>query len=403
MAYYEMMPAGLPAGLQAGMDSVLNKKFGQSTTYPPADWPDTVNLMGPLPIIISNKAPIVSFNDGADDVPVESGTFYIVPSQAGTGTPSPSNPRVISGYTGMTITHAKKNLFDKDNANVIDGYIDVSSFNTNNVRAKTIYIPIKGGVTYTVSKTVGARFSIATSSNIPSNGATYTSRQAGNTSPSLTITADANDTYLWAWVYLENTDTGTLADMLASVQIEVGSTATIYEPYATPETLAVSWQTEAGTVYGGELNVTTGVLTATYASETYNGDEAWSAYASGNGYARTVTGMASGTYYNDAKVVCDIFAKQPDNSNLGVRVGVANSNIYVVQANTLDGVSDATTFRTWLSTHNMTFTYKLATPQTYQLTPHELRTFLGANNFYCDTGDSQLNYRADINLALAGA
>ena len=39
--------------------------------------------------------------------------------------------------------------------------------------------------------------------------------------------------------------------------------------------------------------------------------------------------------------------------------------------------------------------YKLATPITYQLTPTEVRTLLGQNNIWSDTGDSAVTYRAD--------
>ena len=40
--------------------------------------------------------------------------------------------------------------------------------------------------------------------------------------------------------------------------------------------------------------------------------------------------------------------------------------------------------------------YFLATPITYHLTPTEVRTLLGTNNIWADTGDSAVEYRADI-------
>ena len=240
MAWYRCGGGGLPAGLQSDMDTVLNKKFSTSTTYPPTDWPDNVNLLGPLPEKTASGA-IASITDGADRVPLKNWLVTL--------------PASLDGYTEVNGVRTGKNLFDKDNADIVNGYIDVSSFNVNNNRAKTIYISIKGGATYTVSKTVGARFSIATASVIPSSGAVYTSRQAGNTSASLTITASSNDKYLWAWVFLEGTDTVTLADMLASIQIEVGSTATAYEAYSAPTTYTASL---GRTIYGGTADIVTG-------------------------------------------------------------------------------------------------------------------------------------------------
>lgn len=46
---------------------------------------------------------VASFNDGGDNIPVKSLVAEIVASQAGSGTPSPSNPRAISGYTDVVI------------------------------------------------------------------------------------------------------------------------------------------------------------------------------------------------------------------------------------------------------------------------------------------------------------
>lgn len=42
------------------------------------------------------------------------------------------------------------------------------------------------------------------------------------------------------------------------------------------------------------------------------------------------------------------------------------------------------------------FVYELVDPVTYQLTPHEVRSLLGSNTIYADTGDTSVEYRADI-------
>ena len=71
MAWYRCGGGGIPSSLKTGMNNVLNKKFGTSTTYDPAGWPDNINLMGPLPEKTVSGA-IASFSDGADDVPLKS-------------------------------------------------------------------------------------------------------------------------------------------------------------------------------------------------------------------------------------------------------------------------------------------------------------------------------------------
>ena len=110
MAWYRAGGGGIPSSLKTGMNSVLNKKFGTSTTYDPAGWPADVNLMGPLPEKTASGA-IANFTDGSDDVPLKSLVFGIEPIQA-SGTPSPSNPLPISGHTSLTGVHCGKNLLN---------------------------------------------------------------------------------------------------------------------------------------------------------------------------------------------------------------------------------------------------------------------------------------------------
>ena len=46
------------------------------------------------------------------------------------------------------------------------------------------------------------------------------------------------------------------------MQLEVGNTSTGYEPYS-GQTYQINWADIAGTIYGGHLDVTTGLLTST--------------------------------------------------------------------------------------------------------------------------------------------
>lgn len=295
------------------------------------------------PNVTAETAPIVSITDGADGIPVKSLVVGIEPVQSGSGDPSPDNVRPITGWTGAQVTRCGKNLFNVDAPNLVDGYITTTGFSNSNPKAKTVYIQIKPSTTYTVSKLVGQRFAIATAPTPPSNGVDFTLRNAGTATQSQkTITSSANDAYLWAWCYLQDTDTVTLEEMLASVQLEIGSTATAYEPYQ-GETYDITFPSEAGTVYGGSLDVTNGVLTvdraqiASYAGETLPGE--W----------------------------------------------ISDRDVYA------EGTAPTT---------GAQVVYTLATPQTYTLTPTEvITTLLGFNNLWADTGDVQeMAYRADTKL-----
>lgn len=59
-------------------------------------------LYAVYPHDVSNGSPAY-ITDGADDIPVRGLTVHIVPSQSGSGVPSPDNVRTISGWTGANI------------------------------------------------------------------------------------------------------------------------------------------------------------------------------------------------------------------------------------------------------------------------------------------------------------
>lgn len=130
-----------------------------------------------------------------------------------------------------------KNLFDKNNANIIAGYIDANVI-TAATASRCIYIPCNPNTTYTVSKIATARFVVAFTNVIPTAGTAVTNRVQNYTATSITAKSGADSKYIVAWLYNGAYDTTTTIDeILATVQIEQGSTATSYEPYLAPKTL----------------------------------------------------------------------------------------------------------------------------------------------------------------------
>ena len=168
-------------------------------------------------------------------------------------------------------------------------------------------------------------------------------------------------------------------------------------------TLSISWQTEAGTVYGGTLDVTTGVLTVDRISETYDGSN-----------------DENITYRNiDSGIACfqitpTYAAKDPKSGNVPniiTSIGLKpvsytwsnlRSNVPAIAVNSsgsfITSTSNSATveeYRTELNTTPLQVVYELATPQTYQLTPQEVTLLLGENNVWADAGDSTLTYYAE--------
>lgn len=126
-----------------------------------------------------------------------------------------------------------KNLFDKDNANIIIGYPDAENVINGASSTRSVYIPCASNATYTVSKTLTARFAVAFTDDIPSNGVAVTGRVQNNTASSITTTSGINSKYIVVWLYHVDLDTTTIKinEVLATLQIELGSTATSYTPY----------------------------------------------------------------------------------------------------------------------------------------------------------------------------
>ena len=149
------------------------------------------------------------------------------------GTPTPEAPVEVQTVTGrQEINIVGKNLFDKNNANILNNtYLALSNNKiASTTGTKTLYIPIISGQTYTVSKIVTSRFAIATTSVIPAIDVTLIDQTQNNSASSLKITASSNAKYLCVF-YLHSSDTIPEQDILNSIQIEKGSTATTYEPY----------------------------------------------------------------------------------------------------------------------------------------------------------------------------
>ncbi len=236
----------------------------------------TERIASTLPVNTVTGA-TVSVEDGADNIPVKDLTIDI--------------DYKSGGWTGANVTRCGKNLISKtltrsqiEPSGVI-GQISTYDVSVGAIKTGKIYTITNGDSNvvmayYTSEPTVGS--------------VSYNGTMVIQTSHTFTAPIDGFVAFRTNASY-------------STPQLELGSTATTYEPY-NGETYAIDWQSTAGTVYGGSLDVTTGVLTSTLAS-----DET-----------------------------------------------------------------------------------ELATPQTYQLTPTEVSTLLGANNVWADTGDTTLTYRTSL-------
>lgn len=147
--------------------------------------------------------------------------------------PNPDYPQEVEVVTGENVVKVEgKNLFDKDNANVLNAYINnTNSTITNDNNMRTLYISCKSNTTYTISKILSSRFIVISSVNTPDNNVVGTNIVFNNSATSLTITTGASDKYIAVFYYNSSADTLTEEETRNSIQIEQGSTATTYEAY----------------------------------------------------------------------------------------------------------------------------------------------------------------------------
>ena len=386
MAFYEMLPgAGMPSGLQAGMDSVLNKKFGTSTTYPAEDWPDTVNLMGPLPEKTVSGA-IATFDDGADDVPLKKCEITL--------------PASLDGYNEVNVAQTGKNLLDygeraeMTRANIVstvsaDGTITASGQSTGNGD-----IPITLGTS--VNLIGGQIYTFSINGTDTRTGSVYVYFAGGsyisinNANHSGTYTPSADQTITGVTLRMFNGQSITLS---AKIMLEIGSTAHEYEPYQTPTTYTASL---GRTIYGGTADVVNGQGESTHANVKVS-DLTWTKQtASGRDFfIAQVSDMKTGTPKDIASVL-------PYGGEITV-AAMADKSLASWTNSLRIYDTDITTVSELLEAYgNDGISYPLATPESFSVSPIAIDSKAGTNNTWNDSGETEVTYRADINLALGG-
>lgn len=273
---------------------------------------------------------------------------------------------------------AGKNLFDKNNA--LNGYIQSNgTFKTSSGGEKCIITYVKKGI-YTLSKIQTTRCVVGLYKNEPQNNDVCD--ELLNTAPFDTLILNVlEDGYLVAFIYNNTGETNTWQSVLDSVQIELGSTATAYEPY-NGQTYTIQFKDGDNplTVYGGTLDVVSGRLTVDRA------------YVKGVNVAK-VGHTDSGVYYADTThIYADLVQNTTTISDRYVQINtsqrgkIGKFRIYNGEFTIYDDrFTDTTTAQSLLN--DVEFCYELATPQTIQLTPTAVKSLLGQNNVWADTGD----------------
>lgn len=348
-------------------------------------------------------APMASTTVGANGIPMKV-IANIAPVQEGSGDPAPDNVRPITGHTGLKILRAGTNF-----AKLPAGPTTVSGITATPNADGTVHL------TGTATGNGGPRVTDSIYL-IPGNyyvagayiAALYYSRLDGddgtrkypNAGQVFTITKAQN--YYIRQVVSEGATIDVNVEPIITLEQN-----TVFEP-SKMEITEIPFGEDAGTVYGGELDLSTGVLTINRASIIFDGsaDEGWVASNSPNVF--NCKNMINPKPL--AISVEEIFRHYTPISNCtNVTHGgydamksaypcIRFSNagyLYLAISADITTVAQATA---WLAQNNLQVVYYLAEPITIQLTPQRIKSLLGVNHVYTDCGDVTVEFPADPNL-----
>lgn len=325
------------------------------------------------------------------------------PVQEGTGDPSPSNVRAITGWTGVNVTRTGKNLLP----------VDLSKWSTTNIQKYNAHIDNDGYLVITADKNyelltvdIYGGYKNFTGIYLTQGEQYYLSVFGDTTSGVLRDNNGTNIGYSNGTSFNGGFNVGQIFVNIPNVisdetyrigfQLETGS-QTSYEKHKEVK-VSVDWTNEAGTVYGGELDLVTGLLTADWVIHDLS-ELSITAPSSQNepwNHIFTIRGIWDSTIqgYDKANgeknIICEVARLRNGSEQFGngVMTGTSNSSVMYLYDDQISTVSD---FQTKYA--GKYICYECAKKNTHQLSPTQITTLLGTNTIWSDTnGQNQIKY-----------
>lgn len=353
-------------------------------------------------IIIGSAQGDVTVIRDAGAYPVTGMVLHIEPKQAWRGTPTPTNVRALSGWTGTTIKKIGKNYFNANNwtfttANysliVIDGINAMTVKQDANQETKNNYVlPRITNRVFTYTYTIISRTSTSAKFQLKgykADGTAVTLQEMAVKTVNETKTIkikilDDIASIAWGgWGYAGEVS-------ITNMQLEVDA-PTDYEAYTESAACSYDWTSTAGTIYGADLNVSTGLMTKTYEIIDL-GTLSWSYH---NTYP-VFYGYPTLAVAESGKCYCSIYSNGNTNENVDYRIELGKYGWFqsaIIVHDTRYG-TDASAFKTAMS--GIYLVYELKNPSTtYQLTANEIQLTKGFNSFTADAGWIFAQYKTD--------
>ena len=215
----------------------------------------------------------------------------------------------------------------------------------------------------------------------------------------------------YAVIILRSTDTS-VGTTWTNIQLELGSTASTYEPYS-GSTAEYEFPQEAGTVYGGELTIHqdgSGELVVERKTVTFPDNHTFTLQTNQNRRRFEFNTSDYGLLKSELTSISSHFKRgRPENAPFGYfYLAKATSTTYFTFYDGDSKFASASELETWLQDQAtngtpVQVTFELAEPVTYQLTNQQVIALLkGSNNIWADTGDVAVEYPADTKLYIDG-
>ena len=400
---------------QEGSEQVMavNAKGQEVLASIPSDYMQMANAVEAMVhggfIYNTNSGNVASFDDGSDGMLIKSLVVNINPTQDLHGydapwpagcetnkTPLPSLQGYWAGTDGTFVSNQKWVATEKIAAKASTTYTLASSYTSRSIAIAQY--KIDGSYDKSLATTHTNNYTFTTSADCASIGISI----AGGASGAVNITPSA----------------------ITDLRLTIGSSDVPYKPYkntceivghtgttishsgadtSNPETISVNWQSSAGTVYKGSIDVASGELIITSAGKHFS-DLTWAKNANlthcfnGAGFTERKQRIFS---YDNPDCLCDTYpwynSNDPNGLNEDVPYGIAlsDSDYRIITYIVDNRFSTVKEFTTSFETHDPFFVCPLKEPLRVQLTPQEIECFMGVNNIWADAGDVTVTYPVD--------
>ena len=368
--------------------------------------PDNAYLLNEVEGLPSD---IATFTDGSN-LPMPKLQVGIEPIQEGSGDPSPSNVRPISGWNGANVSRTGKNLFNPDTQGIVNARCtatDNDGIITITARGADCFIGDIASEGSSYSASLGAKQYVkpnttyylkVSDSRFNKNFISFFNKEGvclslAPITDSSTLTTPSNCCFVTLRYGYKLSTSGNVFTI--TIQLEEGNQATTYEPY-NGHTYTIQFRDGDNplTVYGGSLDVVSGELVVDRV-EVDLGTVDWNKHTSSvKTYFRTITPLSDAKKSDNQlathNLKCsnykeDSWTHVVDSSGYDGNICIGwlnNAYIAIYDSRYVD--ASATDFKTAMN--GVQLVYELATPITYQLTPTQVKSILGSNNVWADTG-----------------